>query len=698
MAQKQSKKPQEDKSVWTRLMLWVRRNEKVLFVLLLGVMAFSFAFGAQIGAVFRGGGRSLELGFGRSIGVADFQAREDVLVRTMRFARPVLASVAGEGNLTLGNFETVNVREILMHEGVAWDLGLRVSDDELEARVRELWQVYTASDRAAASLERKGVVSQGPNDYGYRFQEQQEIGRIAAILAKENVFDPEDYSEMVKRATNLRLNGFEEAFRTLLLVARLGEHVVSTINVTPKEVFEQFQNDRHRRKLRWTEVIITDELREKLAATLTPQEIEQYYGDHRSELEQGTRLRFQWLRAKRESYLADAEASATEEALRAAYLDDRGQHMKPGIFAGAGAFELLSAEEKAAREAATFRPYEEVADDVRERYILRTSNDRLRDLAVKLRSQLYPRPPGDTQARTISAPAMSFTDAAAADQHLTTGTTEFATQAEAEKVFGDLYSGATKSKIDSWFEDVKKSTRYELSEASQSSLRFETNVPDDKVPGGRVNDSIVYFTAVEIKAPGVPELADAREKVVDALVARRLNDLVAALLEKKVEAIRAGDTQFAALAMSALEVELAGGEKATVELGAIEDSGTVLVQKTYGRVMVAKKEAPSAATESEEKDPSVIDEVAHESSDALRNAVFGLEKLGDVTVARDDAKGACFLVEYAARSDPDPGDFKVYRPSIERQMLQERREVEFTAWRAQIYERARFEGELPTAR
>jgi len=686
-----AKQQRKELGAGSRFMLWVRQNEKVLFVLLLGAIGFTFAFGDVIRQVMQRTGGSRYLGFGRSIGVEEFQVQLEIYPKVIAFGRPVLLT---DDAVTLqavdGGF---NVRELLIYRGVALDLGIRVSDEELDTEIKRLWRRYAASAAAAESLQNQGLVPRNANDFQYAFRFQPEVEKNERFLEEKDTFDPENYADLVRSQTGLRVKVFEKTLRDLLLIKRLGQYVASTVALDPEDVYKEFRSERQRRKLRWLEVEVPDELRNKLAGTISDADIRQQYNENRRASRTGARLKFRWLRGNREAFLAEVEKGASDEKLKEFYDEDRRNFLAPGLFPNAAGFALLTSEQKEARDAERYKPFDDVKEEVQRRYVRSESNSLLKDLSSKLRLQLYPSTPKAGSKEPLPPPAVEFEKLAEELSSVTAGETDFATREEAEDTFGPLYSGSLRSKIDRWFQDAEKGGSSELSDANQRSLRFASNfvdaIDDDPDPDLRTNEFFVFFTDVEIRGPGIPSLEDMRDRIVEKIVNRKLNDLVAEAIDDRVGQINEGSAEFGAQVGSTLDITLESGEEFQAELGEIEDSGQLYVARSYGGVMVPKpRDGEEATTDEAKEDEAKEDdekEVEHDSSAALRTGVFALAAPGEVGLARDDENGFSYIVEFVDRVYPDPGDFETARAYTERELARKRREVVFSQWRDKVY-------------
>jgi hypothetical protein len=686
-----AKQKRQDVSGLSRMMLWVKANEKILFVLLLGAICVTFAFGDVIRSVLQSGQSSaVSLGFNRTIGPDEFQSKRDILPSVIRFSRPVLGNPPMLQTNENGDF---SIRELLIYRGIALDMGIRISDEELQTEIKRLWRGYAAKRSARESLEKQGVVPQSPNDFSYRFRFEPEVEKNTRYLEKDNTFNKDDYSEMVVNSTRLRVQIFESGFRDVLLIKRLGDYIASTVALDPKDIYEEFRSERQRRKLQWLAVEIPDELKKKLTDSITDEEVKEHYNANRRGFRVlTTRVRFRWLRGDREPFVAQIEKEATEEQLKEYYEENRQRYVKPNIYPNAGEFALRSAEKQAARDVNLFKPFEEVKEEVSIRYARAESNSRLVELGTKLRTRLYPITPSAGSTKRLPPPSVTFEALAEEMAAVTTGYTEFATRQEAADTFGELYVGRVRTKINGWIADADKNKSYVISDSRQRQLRYSTNVidsiDDDADKDLNTNEFLVYFTDVELRGPGIPSIEDLRSKIVETLVNRKLSDLVAAAIDERVKGINDGTAKFADQSKGSLEVVLASGDEFKVSFGEIEGSGKLFVQKGYyGRVMVPEKpdETKKKKKDDEEIDPNDIQEVVHDSSAALRDAVFTIAEPGEVGTAIDEENGVAYLVEFTERLYPDPGDFKTQRSRVESQLAAKRLNQVFSAWRDKMY-------------
>ena len=668
-------------------MLWVKQNEKVLFVLLLAAMGFTFAFGDQISQLMSTGpsAAAIPVGFGIEVDQGELRTKQDRYNTVLRFSRPYFFEEYRFFNQysvrpryrTLPSTDGFNTRDLLFYKEVALKEGLRISDEELAARITQIWRIRTATIRAAEAVGDNPQAQQGLD---------QEIEKIYNALVKGDVWDPQDLARMVKEfARGMRILTFEETLRDLLLIAALDRHVTGAIAVKPQDVYEEYRSRGEKRQFRWLEASVSEDVRKKIAESVTDEEIEKHFEANSFQLTGVPRVKFSWLKASREAYEAEVEKEIKDEDLEKDYQDERHQYLKPGLYPEAQAFSLLSKEDMAKRENAMYQPLAEVKDKVKARHIRKTANSRLSTLKFKLRNRIYPTKLKDGTNRVIGATAASFADVVADTPVATTGSTGWITQAEAEDVLGDLYTGAVKTEIDSFFTEARQNTT--LSEAKQKALAREKSVrstdDDERFEGMRaIDDFFVFFSDVKILGQGQGTITQLRAEVIDGVVNERINDAIAAALEKTVEAAKTTPVDLAALAKTSIEIEVEPVGKTNATFLEVADVGTAFVARG-GSIQIDKP--PEDADPEEDVDPTTIQQETHPSSRALNEAAFAIEKVGQLDIAKDSEKGRTYLVELTRTKNPDPGRFEQSRKGVERSFVDQRRLDAFQAWRKEAF-------------
>ncbi len=135
---------------WKRWKLWLSRNEKILWVGLLILIAPLFAFTGAVSSFLRPAQdtRVHTVYYGQEVTTADLK-RVSRFVEALRQIAP--GALAGARDLILDGPPDFNfdAYKYLLYAKKAARLGIRVSDDELILRIQELWREAEATRLAS---------------------------------------------------------------------------------------------------------------------------------------------------------------------------------------------------------------------------------------------------------------------------------------------------------------------------------------------------------------------------------------------------------------------------------------------------------------------------------------------------------------------------------------------------------------------
>ena len=490
---------------------------------------------------------------------------------------------------------------------------------------------------------------------------------------------------------------FESTLRDLLLIARLDRHINARVQVTGPEAFEEFKIQNHKRKFEWVQLTAPEELSTKVKESLTKEKLEEHYNNFKSDYNSDTRLRFKFLEVGIDAFEKEVETGAKEEDLADAYEKKRGLYARPGIRRDAGLFQLLSNEEMQTRDKELYLPYEEVKEKVRERYIRETASQKVSEFADKLRARLFPIKPASDTDEKPAATAATFEDLAKEYEFIKTGETSYATQADAEDVFGKALEGVYDEKapsrrvIESWYrvanEEGRKANGYVLTDIEKTRLKNANFRYEEFIPV-----SFTYFSDVDIKAPGQLEFEEAAEKVTSDLHSKELVKLLKKTCEAQIKtAEEAENSATAFTALGGSETEIAFGEKDAFKgnFGKLENSGADFIGRRDSISLPAEegdgKEEEGKEEDKTESDPPAEQKEPHPSSAVLVSSGFTVEEPGGFKVVEDEAQKACYILRYTELEDPDSADFDKARSSLVSQIKRRDEIEEFRLWRLALH-------------
>jgi hypothetical protein len=681
-----AKQQRKEKNAWDRFLLWAEENQKVIWVVLLIIIAPSFAMTGLFTQVLAPKADSLVAVVvdGKSITQAEYRRMteaigtvESVLISIARSDYNPLPGPLAASGLSWG---AMDVTQFYAYRGRALKMGIRVPDDELRQYIRDLWQRQEALKRAREDLRAKPQPK--PEDQNAAFQMQIEHMMLTRKKLDElragdgSAFDEAGWTTFIEGAeigrTRILVQDFEETLRDFCLIAKLEHYVTSSIQVSPQEVFELYNKEKARRKLSWAELKVPDALKEKFSKSLTPDELKTYYETSKDKLKRDLSIRSSWLLLPKDHFKAEAEKGITDDDLRKYYQDNRNSYRKPVILSTESDFALRKAEEKAALDAQVYKPFDEVKDKVREKVIEERARTNAQMFSGQLSQRIYPpKPPADA-AKAEDKPAVSFDELVKEFPYLKTGTVSFADQKKAKEAFGVGYT----SMVDSWFRTAQANRPI-----SSSSLKAEGE------------NGQVFYTKPDVRPSGyLPALKDIEAEVRNGLAVQKALEAIEKAAKAASEDANTNKKDLAAVSAAGLDVEIAG-EKVHVDAFTPQGSGTYVVKE--GSLMVPKKKPEKPV----EKTPAVGDEdsdenaeeEAHPASKAIVEAVFRLPE-GDkqkTTVVSDAETSSCYIVRFEDVQLPNPGGFEQQKDQLERQLVQEKSQQYFTDWRAALLKEAR---------
>ncbi len=484
---------------------------------------------------------------------------------------------------------------------------------------------------------------------------------------------------------------FEKTLRGLLLIARLDGHINTRVQVTGPEAFDEFKRQNHKRKFEWVKLTAPEELSNKVKESLTAEKLEEHYNNFKKDYNSDTRLRFKFLEVTMDSFQKEVEAAVKEEDLAAAYEQKKGLYTRPGIRQDAGLFQLLSSEAMQTRQKQLYLPYEEVKEKVRERYIRETASNKVVEFADKLGSRLYPIKPASAKADTPAPVGASFEDLAKEYEFIKVGETPYATDADAEEVFGKALEGvydektASRRAIETWYRvantEGRKANGYVLTDREKTQLK----TPVERYDEEGIEVGFIYFSAVDIKAPGPLEYEEAVEKVTSDLHSKELVKLLRKTCDEKIKA--AGESAEAFTALGGSETEIAYDDKQSFKggFGKLENSGADFIGRGDSIKLPVEEKEEGKEEDKTESDPEAEKEEPHPSSTALVRAGFTVEKVNGLKIVEDEAQSACYILRYTELEDPDSADFEKARPGLVSQLKREGEIEEFRLWRQALH-------------
>jgi hypothetical protein len=681
-----SKQRRKDKNLWDRFMLWINENQKVIWVVLLICCAPFFAYNQPVQQLFSPSPERTvaERVYGRDVTQLDLKVAAERLGEVARVARGAFQSVPltfpeASGQVLRGDREGFDPINFFMFREKARKLGLRVSDAELAEHIRELWQQNEAISLASSEVREKQKNKKSASDQEVGFEFYQTLMQKKAELSARNAFEPDSWVDLV-RTTRLRVSDFEETLRDIYLIGKLESYVKSSVKVSPEEVYKAYREEKQKRRLTWVELKSNEALKEKVAKTLTADDVKAYYEGHKEELKKPfSMVRASWLLVPKDHFKEEVEKSIKDEDLKVYYQDNR-DHYRRTILADEAAFKPRTPEEKQTFEQKLYSPLEEVKDKVREKVVEKKTGEELAAFERQVAARLFPPKPAADAGKTAPEKPATFEGLLKEFPFLKTGSTPYVSAEDAKAVFGDAYASRVNEWLNRWRFGAPK-----------------TKLEDPTQPSPGPKGSVFYAKVQERPPRTLPSLKEIETEVRDTLLKSRVADIVDKAAQALLKDVAEGRKDLGAVVASGLDVEVAG-EKVHVEAGPAESSKSFLEKDDELMVSKPKKEgagekdAGTKGATDEEGDPK---EEAHPASQAILGAVFNIQEMKSLSVAKDPKSGNCYLVRFDDVVYPDPANFEKEKSRIERDLLAGSRETgvgkeakHFKVWRDEVLREA----------
>jgi hypothetical protein len=657
-------------NAWDRFWLSVKANEKLIWVVLLVVLAPTFAFTSQFYSWLGSRNPVVATVFGRKLKNLEW----------LRLQR----SLAGVGQFMPNRFYhqgdgrgRADVFTFLMYLEEADRLGIRVSDPEVGAVIRSIYWQIKAEEEAIAEVRKESKAGKKDQDlqmalYRSRYLKMKEFSEKRDQFSEK---DQEDWHAMLVRS-GIERGDFEDTLRQVLQAQRVESYVRSTVQVTPEEELEDFKKEEQSRKFTFFEVK-ADEARAEVEKSVTDAEIKDHYEKHKDEFREPLKIRTEYLSVPIAAF--EKQVQLTDEDLKKEY--ERVKTDRYQTFVGGGVesgFDLLTPEEKAAREKKAFRPFEEVKEQVRTDLVKLRAREEALKATRAMQERLFPRPQGaigDKKDDKTPAPA-TFADIQKDFPMVKTGTTPWVERSEAERVMADAYSPL----VGGWF-----------NQAQGPSAKKEIQAPQSFSPAGGADiPGYVFYKNPQLRPAGVPKFADVTDRVKEAVVKAKLLEKAKAKADGLAKDVREGKKS----------LEDAAKESGTqpVQTGFVERGGPIKIPLTPEEAKKAEEERKAAEKKDiAKKDPTAADaepprkDKAHPGSSVILEYGFkSVREKGKVEGSVEDpANSAAYVVRWDDAIYPDPASFDDSKRRTYHQKLQNEKEQVYLAdWQAKLRERA----------
>lgn len=681
----------EDRGLVARVKLWMKKNEKVVWTVLLICIAPLFAF--PVMGTFGDPSRNSPVVAHLYGDAVTFQDQKRV-VELMKMAQRVApTAVQGAGDLLFSQapeeasgraFDPLN---FFLYKATARRLGIRVSDAELSEHIRQLWREQEAAVQARLETQNTPTPQAQARFTFFRNMEEK-----LAQLNEQNVFNAEKWVQAVDSAGLYSIRAFEGFLHELYLIGKLQAYVQSSVKVSGAEIFKRYNKELEKRKLSWVGFKPTDVLLAKLQPSVTDGELVEYYSSRENQYKfyRPLGVRAAYLHLSREYFLTEAEKSVTDEKVEDHYQQTRNDYRTGTIRSDESLFALRTVEEQKELRESVYRPLSEVQDEVRQALIETTADRSLRAVGREIQARLKP---------FGAAAAEPATPEDIKEQYpfVEIGLTDYATQADAEEVFGDFYSFA----VLQWLNAARSNQ--------------PVQAPDYPVPlktGGSA-----FYTRVDVRRAGQPRLQDVRDDVLEAITKERAVNEIQTALDAVVKGVEPDVIEETVSHLVSNGFEVAVGEERfrvdsdgglvtavqystknsqalrlfgeLVYLPAVEeDKGDgegdgQTDSSEQGDETEAEKKDDVADSDETDDELSKEETLAFSSARPLIDEAFLTEK-GALFVAQDLTEGICFLGRVDDLQDADPVEFENRKEEVERLILNEERLIYLAEWRREL--------------
>lgn len=680
---KKKRTPDRQISLADRVMNFIKVNEKLIWVILLVLISFSFAFTGATQSFLQGCGsdRPAMRIEGDVVTISEIQ-RANVEVAWVNSMREIVAAAYQRAGMLpeVLDFLQEWSRARFSSEGEGYSmvdfflflreadrLGIYVSDAELGHELRRMyWSAKTIKDIRESTLFK----ATGELD-------KDSMARMLRELSSRRAWNFREWESLLKefgRPRVLSPRAFEEALRRYIRAQKVVEYVRSSVQVTMDEVYERFLEEEELRKVSFFRVEPDESLEKTVASEITFDEIEDYYREHEQEfaVRYGSKLRFTYLYIPFEHFREGLEP--TEEEIEAHYLKIRDDRYRQPLEVDDTGFDLLSPEEQKEREKKLYVSLEEVKDEVRDLLIEELSKQRAEEFAREIKNKAFPPKKATLTTDADSEPpepeeeaeGASFQELAAEYDFIEVETTPFFYQWEKAQTIDK----ADSSQVTSWFSTLSANSREEDESKHRPVVDTESYFTTTDGSG------LVLYTDVQTLSAGDESLELLQDAVREKLTKVRVLDKMEDRVDAMVERVRSGDLSF---------------EELAAEVGARVHSSAFVKRTEFIYIPVEEEEdEPSPESESEDDRPKT--EYFRGSRLVLAEA-FLLDEEGAIgDPVRDEAEGVYYAVRLDGILKPAPEDFDdATKKRLFEKVRDERREIYFQEWRKNLYASSQIE-------
>ncbi|HAK95590.1 MAG TPA: hypothetical protein DCM87_11430 [Planctomycetes bacterium] len=435
----------QEQSLKKQFTVWFRKNEKLFWVCLLVFVCFSFGMTGVMEMVIGDPGRDAVFACdGRYY--TDYDWRQinswlnDIAAISPRlsFRQLVVGSQRADDNQGR-DLVTDVLPTFLAAAAEANRLGIRVSPTRIYAVVKDLYRNHAAVEK----------LRKDPT-YRSMSEEQQEV-RFREIL-DATPWSLDGYHAWI-RERGYAVPDFEYALGMLLKVDSLRDFHLSAGVTSTRDLYSAYVRENRTVTLQIARLDAEGVLG-SLSRTATDEELRDHYAKNKENFFRPHRVRFSYLKAPLSHF--ESQVTPSEEDLLKEYRQVRvRKYLKDPLEQPPALDYPLTPEEAAQADAAYYKPFEEVKDEIRAEIVKREGRAQSRALATQLARLMNPPPPPPMPAGAADPPEppapKTPQEIAAERPFLQFGETESFGKDDAEKVLGELYAAG---QVNLWLKNI----------------------------------------------------------------------------------------------------------------------------------------------------------------------------------------------------------------------------------------------------
>ncbi len=434
----------QEQSLKKQLTIWFRKNEKLLWVVLLVVICFSFGMTGVMEMVIGDQARSAVFACdGRTYTWHDVRTLKDSLLDVGNMSpaldwRRLILNDTGQDETKIKDVYRDLMYPFMAAVAEADRLGLEVPRSRMFEITRELYRQHAASDKISS-------------DPGYRKlsrEKQNELFKEAYDAAQ---WTEQDYQKWL-RGRGYAVPDFEHILGLILKVQSLRSFFINSDVTSRKDLYSAYVRENRKVTLEIAR-LDAEQLLPSVSQEYKEEEMRKYYNENTAKFFPPHRARFTYLKVPATHF--DEQVTPTEADLRRRYESDKmSKYLAHPLGQTPVVDYPLTPEEQVKAAETMFKPFAEVKDAVKSDYVKSEASSKSYTLAREISKLLNPPPqPPPPAGQPAPEPVKAKTPQEIVAQYpfLTVGETEFFSKNDAEKVLGEFHSA---NQVNTWLKDV----------------------------------------------------------------------------------------------------------------------------------------------------------------------------------------------------------------------------------------------------